>query len=158
MQAPPDPYVLIVEDDTDSREALTEFLIDGGYLPLAVADGVEALSHLRSGGRPSLIVLDLILPRIDGWRFLAIVAESPEMASIPVVVSSGADIKANPPGVPADHILQKPLDPNALMSFVTRYCGSAFNNGSTASARKKPAMPKLPKQPRVKKNDKSPTG
>ena len=71
MQPPPDGHILIVEDDPDAREALVEFLIDGGYLPIAVADGVEALNHLRAGHRPSLIVLDLILPRIDGWRFLA---------------------------------------------------------------------------------------
>ena len=71
------PCILVVEDDADSRAALCDAMIDAGYLPFAVADGVEALDHLRTGARPNLIVLDLMLPRIDGWRFLSILADEP---------------------------------------------------------------------------------
>lgn len=122
MQPGHDTHILVVEDDADSRSVLCDTLIDAGYLPFAVADGVEALEHLRTGARPALIILDLMLPRIDGWRFLSIVADAPELSAIPVVVTSGA-AHAHPPGVPRDHVLAKPLKIDALMEFVTRYCG-----------------------------------
>jgi len=111
-----------VEDDADSRAALCDVMIDGGYLPFAVADGVEALDHLRTGARPNLIVLDLMLPRIDGWRFLSILANESDLQGIPVVVCTGA-VDPRPPGVPKDHVLTKPIKLDALMEFVTRYCG-----------------------------------
>ena len=117
-----DSHILVVEDDADSRAALCDALIDAGYMPFAVADGVEALDHLRSGARPNLIILDLMLPRIDGWRFLSILAEETELSAIPVLVCSGA-VDPNPPGVPRDHVLTKPIKIDALMEFVTRYCG-----------------------------------
>jgi CheY-like chemotaxis protein len=117
-----DTHILVVEDDEDSRGAICDALIDAGYLPFAVADGVEALEHLRTGARPNLIVLDLMLPRIDGWRFLSIIAKEHELSAIPVVVCSGA-VDPHPPGVPRDHVMTKPIKLDALMEFVTRYCG-----------------------------------
>jgi CheY-like chemotaxis protein len=117
-----DSHILVVEDDADSRSALCDALIDAGYMPFAVGDGVEALDHLRTGARPNLIVLDLMLPRIDGWRFLSILADEPELSAIPVLVCTGA-VDPHPPGVPRDHVLQKPIKLDALMEFVTRYCG-----------------------------------
>src|SRR4051812_27408595 len=97
-------------------------MIVAGYLPFAVGDGVEALEHLRTGARPNLIVLDLMLPRIDGWRFLSILADEADLQGIPVLVCTGA-VDPRPPGVPRDHVLTKPIKLNALMEFVTRYCG-----------------------------------
>jgi CheY-like chemotaxis protein len=117
-----DSHILVVEDDEDSRAALCDAMIDAGYLPFAVGDGVEALEHLRTGARPNLIVLDLMLPRIDGWRFLSILADERELSGIPVLVCSGA-VDPHPPGVPRDHVLTKPIKLDALMEFVTRYCG-----------------------------------
>jgi CheY-like chemotaxis protein len=117
-----DSHILVVEDDADSRAALCDAMIDAGYMPFAVADGVEALDHLRTGARPNLIVLDLMLPRIDGWRFLSILADEADLQGIPVLVCSGA-VDPNPPGVPKDHVLTKPIKLDALMEFVTRYCG-----------------------------------
>jgi CheY-like chemotaxis protein len=117
-----DSHILVVEDDADSRAALCDALIDSGYLPFAVGDGVEALEHLRTGARPNLIVLDLMLPRIDGWRFLSILSNEADLSAIPVLVCSGA-VDPHPPGVPRDHVLTKPIKLDALMEFVTRYCG-----------------------------------
>jgi CheY-like chemotaxis protein len=118
-----DSHILVVEDDADSRAALCDAMIDAGYLPFAVGDGVEALEHLRTGARPNLIVLDLMLPRIDGWRFLSILADEPDLQGIPVLVCTGA-VDPRPPGVPRDHVLTKPIKLDALMEFVTRYCGT----------------------------------
>jgi CheY-like chemotaxis protein len=145
MQLAPDAHILVVEDDPDTRDSLCEALIDAGYLPFAVGDGVEALEHLRTGARPTLIILDLMLPRIDGWRFLSIVAEAPELSSIPVVVCSGALEGARPPGVPRDHILPKPVDLDHLMAFVARYCGTRdhapWSTPTTPGKRKKRTTP-----------------
>lgn len=124
-----DSHILVVEDDADSRAALCDSLIDAGYLPFAVADGVEALEHLRTGARPNLIILDLMLPRIDGWRFLSILSDEPELQGIPVLVCSGA-VDPHPPGVPRDHVLTKPIKLDALMEFVTRYCGPGAITGA----------------------------
>lgn len=150
MESPSDAHILIVEDDPDTRNALTECFIDSGYLPLAVSDGVEALNHLRAGHRPALIVLDLMLPRIDGWRFLAIVAESSGLAGIPTVVCSGADLTAQPPGVPPDHVLTKPLDVDQLLGFAARYCGAGFSWASAGAAAKRTRKPRATSRRRKK--------
>jgi CheY-like chemotaxis protein len=140
-----DSHILVVEDDADSRAALCDSLIDGGYLPFAVGDGVEALEHLRTGARPNLIILDLMLPRIDGWRFLSILADERELSAIPVVVCSGA-VDPHPPGVPRDHVLTKPIKLDVLMEFVVRYCGAGVipEGGSgpkrTTSKRRRPRL------------------
>jgi CheY-like chemotaxis protein len=131
-------HILVVEDDQDARSALCDTMIDCGYMPFGVGDGVEALEHLRTGARPNLIVLDLMLPRIDGWRFLTIVAADPELAGIPVVVCTGASGNT-PPGIPRDHILTKPFKIDALMGFVSRYCGpgAAFSPPPTGGRPKR---------------------
>jgi CheY-like chemotaxis protein len=145
-----DHHILVVEDDEQARTALCDTLIDGGYLPFAVADGVEALEHLRTGARPNLIILDLMLPRIDGWRFLSILADAPELSAIPVVVCSGA-VDPHPPGIPKDHILHKPIDLDKLMAFVARYCGSSatFTPSPSPPGRKKTSGGTKRRRPRV---------
>jgi CheY-like chemotaxis protein len=140
-------HILVVEDDEDSRSAICDALIDAGYMPFAVADGVEALDHLRSGARPNLIVLDLMLPRIDGWRFLSILADESELSVIPVLVCSGA-VDPNPPGVPRDHVLTKPIKLDTLMEFVTRYCGPGAPWTEPAGAKGKRGVSKR-RRPRV---------
>jgi len=143
MQGASDAHILVVEDDTDTREALCETLIDAGYLPFAVGDGLEALNHLRTGARPRLIVLDLMLPRIDGWRFLSILAESDELSAIPVIVCSAALEEAHPPGIARDHVLTKPIDPEVLMTFVARYCGEGgVWQALEAKPRRRSTMPR----------------
>jgi CheY-like chemotaxis protein len=142
-----DHHILVVEDDEQARTALCDTLIDGGYLPFAVADGVEALEHLRTGARPNLIILDLMLPRIDGWRFLSILADAPDLSALPVVVCSGA-VDPHPPGVPRDHVLHKPINIDTLMGFVARYCGPSATFSPGASGRKKSPGPKR-RRPRM---------
>jgi len=143
-----DSHILVVEDDADSRAALCDAMIDAGYLPFAVADGVEALEHLRTGARPNLIVLDLMLPRIDGWRFLSILADEAELSAIPVLVCSGA-VDPHPPGVPRDHVLTKPIKLDALMEFVTRYCGpgATWNDPASGPPRRSSGKRRRPRAP-----------
>jgi two-component system, chemotaxis family, chemotaxis protein CheY len=83
-------FVLVVEDNNDLREALCVSLEVEGVLATGASDGWEALELLRCGLRPSVIVVDLLMPQMDGIEFRTKqLAEDPEIARIPVVVLTG---------------------------------------------------------------------
>ena len=113
--------ILIVEDNADLAFGLRNSLEIASYEVVVANDGPSGLRDARTVS-PDLIILDLMLPRIDGWRFLTIIADETDLSGIPVVVCTGA-ADAHPPGVPRDHILQKPIKTDILMDFVARYCG-----------------------------------
>src|SRR5947208_1208498 len=83
------PNLLVVEDDTDIREALTEGLTEAGFSVHAVEDGAAAL-HLMASWKPDLIVLDLMMPRMTGWQLMTEMKEHPALRDIPVVVITAA--------------------------------------------------------------------
>jgi CheY-like chemotaxis protein len=80
------PQVLVVEDDAPIREALCAVLRDDGYAVAEAGDGQEALEFLRTHPTPRVILLDLMMPVMDGWTFLREQAADPALAGIPVVV------------------------------------------------------------------------
>ena len=115
--------VLIIEDDPDAREVLGEILRSDGYEAVAVADGREGLATLRSGLRPCLILLDMLMPGMDGWQFRRAQSADRELAEIPVVVVSGAKAARNSAlGSGAVAFLSKPVAPEALLSAVAAAC------------------------------------
>ena len=77
--------ILVVDDDPDIRDSLREVLEDEGYGTSCVANGREALDFLRSGKRPCVILLDLMMPVMDGWQFLEEQKRDPALAAIPVL-------------------------------------------------------------------------
>ena len=83
-------HVLIVEDDADLREMMAQILILEGFNPATVSNGREALEYLRHGDAPQLILLDLMMPVMNGWEFCSQRQQDPALASIPVVLFSGA--------------------------------------------------------------------
>jgi CheY-like chemotaxis protein len=83
--------VLLVEDNDDMREALARLLRIRGYRVVQVRDGQEAWEYLERGGLPSVIVLDLIMPRLDGRLFRAKQLGHAELSRIPVVVFTVLD-------------------------------------------------------------------
>ena len=86
------PVVLVVEDDADLREAICELLTTEGVSVARADDGEEALELLRSGLKPSVVLLDLSMPRMNGLEFRRRqVEEGPDVADVPVVVLSGWD-------------------------------------------------------------------
>jgi CheY-like chemotaxis protein len=116
--------VLIVEDDTDIRESLIEYLADHGYNVAGAAHGREALELLRtSATKPGLIVLDLMMPVMDGRAFREMQLQMPELADIPVLIISAyrevAEIaeQLRPVGY-----LKKPLKLSTLLRVVEKYC------------------------------------
>ncbi|MEO8681850.1 MAG: response regulator, partial [Vicinamibacterales bacterium] len=81
--------VLIVDDDDDFRAVLRRQLANAGYYVLDARDGASAL-HVARTGHPDVITLDLVMPGLDGWSFIEQLRREPELATIPVVVVSGA--------------------------------------------------------------------
>jgi CheY-like chemotaxis protein len=86
---PPAEIVLIADDDADAREALCETLEHAGYDVATAANGAEALAYLHREAHPFLVILDLGMPVMDGWAFLAERNRDPDLRSIPVIVVSG---------------------------------------------------------------------
>jgi CheY-like chemotaxis protein len=114
--------VLIVEDDDDVRGALAAFLEGEGYRVLEASDGAEALQELRAG-RVCMVLLDLWMPRMNGWEFRAAQMKDPVLADVPVVVITAdhaAARKAADLGVKG--YLTKPIEFPQLIDFVGRYC------------------------------------
>ena len=111
-------FVLIVDDDPDLLD-VTSFVIESEGIAVATArNGQEALAVLRAGGLPGLVLLDLMMPVMNGWEFLAEVAKDPALDAIPVVVLTAAE-HAEVPG--AAEVLTKPMDLAALLRVVERY-------------------------------------
>jgi len=80
--------VLVVEDDPDSREIFVELLKKEGLRPVGAENGAKALRYLESHDPPALIVLDMLMPEMDGWQFRRAQRAQPRLANIPVVVVS----------------------------------------------------------------------
>ncbi|MEX2273022.1 MAG: response regulator [Vicinamibacterales bacterium] len=110
-------HVLVVEDDAAAREVLAALLTDSGFEVTMAATAAEAWAHLRNGRRPNVIVLDLILPDMDGWDFSAPLKRDPDLSAIPIVAVSGAGTL-----IDAARSLRKPLDADELAGILADLC------------------------------------
>ena len=109
--------VLIVEDEVTTRDALIELLGKDGRQIVTASDGQEAMGLLTEIPRPSVILLDLMMPRMDGWEFLRRQSADPSIANIPTIVMSGSELPAG-----AKHQLTKPVHVDRLLALVDQYC------------------------------------
>jgi CheY-like chemotaxis protein len=121
---PPVGRVLIVEDEADLREALSEILRDEGYAVANAAHGREALECLRGESpRPSVILLDLTMPVMNGWQFRAEQREDPDLCEIPVVVLSAGDhLIEQMDALGVRDCVRKPIELGRLLATIERYC------------------------------------
>lgn len=122
---PDDPnghHLLLVEDDDDTREALTLYLASAGYEVVGARDGLEALEALERGPGPCVILLDLMMPRMNGIEFRSRQQANPGWADIPTVLVSANLTPEIIQGLGADAVVPKPIDPDALLAVVDRYC------------------------------------
>jgi CheY-like chemotaxis protein len=119
-------YILVVDDDRDIRDSLVELLVEHGYRAIGAGNGVEALEILRtSESPPSLILLDLMMPVMDGREFRERQVENPAWSAIPVIVISAySDVDRQARALALDH-LRKPLAMRPLMDAVRRHCAAA---------------------------------
>ncbi len=108
--------VLIVDDDPDIRETLREVLEAEGFQSVCAADGGEAMEALRRGLRPSLVVLDLMMPAMSGWELLAAARAERLLAEVPVAVVSASGGRTLPEG--AQYFVRKPIDLDLLLELV----------------------------------------
>ena len=115
--------VLVVEDDRDTREMIERFLELEGFGVGSAANGAAALAALERGRRPRVILLDLMMPVMNGWEFREAQRRQPDLASIPVVVVTAAGPRTEIPFIPADGWLSKPVDFDALLDTIRPYCG-----------------------------------
>lgn len=109
--------LLIVEDEVAVRDTLAELVGKDGREIATASNGQEALESLTDIPRPRLILLDLMMPGMNGWEFLQRKSADPLTADIPTIVLSGS---SRPAG--ALHQLRKPVDVERLMALVDQYC------------------------------------
>jgi CheY-like chemotaxis protein len=119
------PHILIVEDDLATRTSLAMTFRAEGYATVEAADGVEALARLAAAAPPCLVLLDLMMPVMTGWEFLAERHKEPGRDGVPVVVLTaaagidGGALRA----MGANDVLRKPADAADLLDVARRYCG-----------------------------------
>jgi PAS domain S-box-containing protein len=115
--------VMIVDDDAMIRSAFADALSDEGIDVVGAENGLDALEKLRSGARPRLIFLDLMMPVMDGATFRVEQQKDPAIAQIPVAVLSAADhLETHAAALGAQACLPKPPDVGSLLRLVERYC------------------------------------
>jgi CheY-like chemotaxis protein len=106
--------------DDDEAEVCVECAVleHAGYRVACMRDGGELLDALHEGPLPDLVVLDLMMPRADGWRVLALMSSSPRLAEVPVLVVTAYDsLEGLPTGRP---VLHKPLQADVLLDMVQK--------------------------------------
>jgi CheY-like chemotaxis protein len=113
--------VLIVEDDLDTREMLGRFLELEGFNVETAENGKRALERLGSGVGACVILLDLMMPVMDGWQFRQEQIRNSALADIPVIVVSAAG-RERLEKIQADAYLSKPVDLDELLGCVTQFC------------------------------------
>jgi CheY-like chemotaxis protein len=123
--------VMVVEDDCDVRDSLLEVLEDHAYAPLAASNGKEALDRLRARGqKPCVILLDVMMPVMDGWGFRAAQAQDSELSGIPVVVlTAHASAAETAREMHAAGFLKKPITLDALLATIERHCEPSLDGG-----------------------------
>jgi len=110
--------ILLVEDDPDLRDAVRLVLEDAGYDVVCTENGRDALARLRESP-VSLVLLDLMLPVMDGFEFRVQQMQDPQIASIPVIVfSCGSDIEEKVVPLRVSACLRKPIDVDALVALI----------------------------------------
>jgi CheY-like chemotaxis protein len=116
------PCVLLIDDEDETRDMLGELLRRAGYLVVTARNGVEALEVLQTV-RPSLIVLDLQMPIMDGYSFREAQRRTPALITIPTVVLTGTDYEPMLDPAFAES-LRKRVSCSRLLQAIERHCGS----------------------------------
>jgi CheY-like chemotaxis protein len=120
--------ILLVEDDLDLRDALVESLREEGYAVDCASDGAQALAYLRDGGRPGLILLDLMMPRMGGAEFRRVQRVDPKLRHLPVVLlSADARMEERARELDVQGAIRKPIDLDELLAVIERYRSAPIN-------------------------------
>ena len=126
IEPPIDPAtVLIVDDDQAILDGVGEFLREEGFRVVATANGAEALARLRTGLRANVILLDVLMPVMDGWDFRAEQLADPALRDMPVVVISASGFARDTIGqqLKAHEVFAKPLELDRFLETLKALCG-----------------------------------
>ncbi len=107
--------VLIIDDDVDLATTLAEALCELGYEATPYFSGREALERLAAGERPEVILLDLMMPKMNGWKVCDELSAVPGLESIPVVIMTAASNIKQPMPTHAREVISKPFDLEELL-------------------------------------------
>jgi two-component system, chemotaxis family, chemotaxis protein CheY len=120
-KADPRRHILIVEDDRDIRETLVDILEDRDFQVTAAADGVQALRALHSGNLPDAILLDLMMPNMNGFQFREEQLKNATFARIPVaVLTADVEAKEKAESIRAHAVVKKPLKIQPLLDVIAQ--------------------------------------
>lgn len=117
--------ILVVEDDDDIRDSIKELLEEEGYSIETASNGQQALARIKGAGAPQLILLDLMMPVMDGWQFQKELRQVPALARIPVIVISAS--KFSKERMDADAFIPKPLDAGVLLETIESFLAGRDN-------------------------------
>lgn len=113
-------FILLIEDDSDVREALAEILLTCGYSVVEASHGQEALEKLSSLPVPSLVFLDAMMPVMDGPTFFAEFRKNENYRNVPVVLFSAVGHKITLDGLAGR--INKPGNVDEILDLVTKFC------------------------------------
>jgi CheY-like chemotaxis protein len=117
--------ILVVDDDMDIRETLAQILEFEGFNVICASNGQEAIERLKSV-RPNLILLDLMMPVMDGYEFRIAQKARPEIAEIPVIVlSADGNVKQKAAAADVQAFLRKPIELETLLAAIRQFCAPA---------------------------------
>lgn len=124
-----DPYslgdpcktILVVEDDAGIRETLSYALELEGYRVVSASNGREGIAALERVHNPCMILLDLMMPVLNGWQFVEAISKVQSYARIPIVILTAFADTAK--SIRADAIIPKPIDLDTLLRAVHDWCG-----------------------------------
>jgi CheY-like chemotaxis protein len=113
---------LVVDDDADNRDLMSEVLEREGYFAAVAANGAEAIALLEGGLDPDLILTDLVMPTMSGWDLCETLKRTPAWRSIPIIVLCG--MAAEQRGkLQVEDALEKPIDLPKLIGRIAELCG-----------------------------------
>lgn len=115
--------VLVVDDDSHVRSLYVDALTEAGHSVALAVDGLDALTQLRDGSMPCVVLADARMPRLDGFELLRAVRQDPQLSSVPVVVLTGDRMLSF-----TSPARDKPFSPVELDALVQRSC--ALHRGS----------------------------
>ena len=127
--------VLVIDDDAEIRQALIDILEDEDYVVRAAANGKEALDIVATGPCPDVILLDVMMPVMDGWHFLSARLRHPRLVEVPIIIiSAGTEAETEARKVGACQVIKKPLHVDDLIHRIEDCCRSSARVSREISA------------------------